>query len=115
MAYETVLIVKPQLSDEEVTKAVDAVKTVITKAGGEVLAEDKWGRRRLAYPIRKEREGFYSYLKFNAPSTILQSLNQHFRVTEDVMRHLTVTVQDRPSKPRKIRKKPAPAPAPAAS
>lgn len=107
MMYETVLIVKPQLSDEEVAKTLEAVKAVIVKETGEILAEDKWGRRKLAYAINREREGFYAYLKFRAPSTILQSLNHHFRVTDDVMRHLTVSVVDKPSKPKKTKKKPA--------
>jgi small subunit ribosomal protein S6 len=98
--YETIIIAKPQLSDEQVNELVEKSKKVITENGGELLAEDRWGRRKLSYPIMKAREGVYAYLKFKAGSPALEKLSHHFKVIDTVLRATTVLAL-RPQKPRK--------------
>jgi small subunit ribosomal protein S6 len=104
--YETVVVVHPRLSDSEVSKFSDKTKKTITEGGGELLSEDTWGRRKLAYPIEKAREGFYIYYKFQAPGTLVQKLNKNFRIDESILRTLTVLLQ----KPRKVKVKTPKAP-----
>lgn len=88
--YETVLVVKPQLSDGEIGALIDKTKKLITGEGGEILNEDKWGRRKLAYHIQHCREGFYVYLKYQAGPAVPVRLEGHFKVQEPVIRTLTV-------------------------
>lgn len=100
--YETVLVVKPQLSDQEVGGIVDKTRQLISGEGGSILNEDRWGRRKLAYQIKHCREGFYVYLKFNAPPSLVGRLEQHFRLQEPVLRTITVRQEIRkPLPPRK--------------
>ena len=84
--YELVLILKPQMSDVEIAEFVEKTKKLIAQNGGEVLTEDKWGRRKLAHPIGHERDGFYSYMKFQSLPQSITKLSQHFKVQESVMR-----------------------------
>lgn len=93
--YETVMVVKPQFSDPEVLEIIEKTKKVISGEGGEILTEDKWGRRKLTYPIRQAREGFYAYVKFQGPPTTLAKLNHHFRVADSYLRTLTVQAKER--------------------
>jgi small subunit ribosomal protein S6 len=64
----------------------------ISKNGGAVINADRWGRRRLAYPIKKKNAGFYVQLLHKSPTDIVQKLEQAFKLDEDVIRHLTVVV-----------------------
>lgn len=97
--YETVIVVKPQLSDPEVLEVIEKTKKVITGEGGEILVEDKWGRRKLTYPIKHAKEGFYAYLKFQGPAAVLPKLSHHFRVIDSFLRTMTVQANERKAKP----------------
>lgn len=111
VTYETVIIIHPRLSDAEVADFAEKTKQTIGKGGGEVLGEDRWGRRKLAYPIKNSREGFYLYLKYNAKGALVNDMNRQFRIQEDILRTLTVHAED----PAHTQPKPrAPKPAPAA-
>lgn len=98
--YESIFISPVELASNKLDDYVEKIKSLITKAGGEILAVEKWGRRRLAYPIRRHREGFYIFLKFKSPSVVLAELNQFYRVSEEVViRQLTVkAVRVRPGR-----------------
>src|SRR5579864_8217727 len=99
-SYETIIIAKPQLSDEQVNELVEKAKKVITEQGGEIVAEDRWGRRKLSYPIQKAREGVYAYMKFKGGAPVLERLNHHYKVLDTILRATTVLAL-RPQKPRK--------------
>jgi len=102
--YETVVVIKPQLSDPEVLEVIDKTKKVISGEGGEILNEDKWGRRKLTYPIRQAKEGFYAYLKFQGPANVLPKLSHHFRVADSFLRTMTVQANERKPIPVKVKK-----------
>ncbi|MCX5788567.1 MAG: 30S ribosomal protein S6 [Elusimicrobia bacterium] len=102
--YETVVVIKPQLSDPEVLEVIDKTKTIISGEGGEILNEDKWGRRKLTYPIKHAKEGFYAYLKFKCPPAVLPKLSHHFRVVDSFLRTMTVQANERKMKPAKVKK-----------
>jgi small subunit ribosomal protein S6 len=97
--YETVVIVQPKLADEAVAEFVEKTKKMIQKGGGEILSEDRWGRRKFAYPIQHVREGYYFYLKYQASGQLVQKMGQQFRLTDDILRSMTVLVPERKAAP----------------
>lgn len=117
LTYETIILIHPRLSDQEVAEFAEKTKTAITKGGGEVLGEDRWGRRKLAYPIGSSREGFYLYLKYNAKGALVNEMSRQFRIQEDILRTLTVHAEDpahvvpKPRAPKPAAGAAAPAPA----
>ncbi len=108
--YETVLILKPVLSDPEVVEFVDKTKASVTSDGGELVNSEVWGRRKLTHFIGKAREGVYVYMKYKAGPALLKKLAHNFSVSETVLRDMTVVAQDRKMREKKPKKaKPAPA------
>jgi small subunit ribosomal protein S6 len=92
--YETVFILTPVLSDQQMKDTVEKFKQVLKDNGAEMLNEENWGLKKLAYPIQHKTTGFYQLLEFKAPSTIVNSLEIEYRRDERVMRFLT-TVLDK--------------------
>ncbi len=88
--YETVFILTPVLSDAQMKEAVEKFKTLLTDQGAEIVNEEDWGLRKLAYPIDKKTTGFYTFLEFNADPTVIDKLEVNFRRDERVIRFLTV-------------------------
>jgi small subunit ribosomal protein S6 len=103
-AYETIFITPAELLPAKHDELTERVTSIVTKAGGEIQTVDKWGRRRLAYPIGRHREGFYTLIAFKSPGAVPAEITQLYKVSEDVIRHLTYKA---------LRFKPAP-PVPAA-
>jgi small subunit ribosomal protein S6 len=104
--YETVLILKPVLSDPEIAEFVEKTKTSISGDGGEIASSEIWGRRKLTHVIGKAREGVYIYLKYKAAPALLRKLAHNFSVSDNVLRDMTVAVRDRKireKKPKKIK------------
>jgi small subunit ribosomal protein S6 len=87
-AYELVFIVHPDLDDSAFKDVVERVKGWITEAGGQIDKVDVWGKRRLAYPIRKQREGQYVLLMIQLEPAFCATLERNLRFTEPVMRFL---------------------------
>ncbi|MFC1679059.1 30S ribosomal protein S6 [Elusimicrobiota bacterium] len=104
--YETVIVVHPRLSDPEIADFADKTKLMITKDGGEILSEDRWGRRKLAYPIRKSREGYYIYMKYKAKGSLVMKMGQQFRIQDHILRALTVHAHKAKSNGAKSKPKP---------
>jgi small subunit ribosomal protein S6 len=88
--YETVFIATPVLSENQMKEAVEKFKKVITSNGGEIINEENWGLRKLAYPIQKKSTGFYYLIEFRAESNLIQSLEIEYRRDERIIRFLTV-------------------------
>jgi small subunit ribosomal protein S6 len=90
--YETVIILTPLLS-EEAQKEVFAKFTKLLKDGGaEIVQEDNWGLRKLAYPIQKKTTGYYHLTEFKAPGEIINKLELEYKRDERIMRFLTVSL-----------------------
>lgn len=90
--YETTFIVNASLDDVQVDGVIGRVQETITKNGGTVSSLNKWGRKRLAYPINKRTNGFYVNIEFDAPGTLLAPLERSFQLDEMILRHLTVVL-----------------------
>ena len=116
--YETVFILTPVLSDDQMKEAVEKFKDVLVQNGAEIVNEEEWGLRKLAYPIQKKTTGFYCLLEFKGEPTIVKKLDVAFRRDERVIRFLTFRLdkyaQEYAEKRRNLRanknnEKPAPA------
>ena len=87
--YETVFILTPVLSDVQMKEAVEKFKGILQAEGAEIINEENWGLKKLAYPIQKKSTGFYQLVEFNADPTVIDKLELNFRRDERVIRFLT--------------------------
>jgi len=99
--YETMYILSPDIPEEEVEAHVSKYRDLVTEAGAEVLDTQMRGKRRLAYPIAKHREGIYVQLNHNGDGQQVATLERAMRLSEDVIRYLTVK-QDGPMPPPRV-------------
>ncbi len=87
--YETVFILTPVLSDVQMKEAVEKFKGILTAGGAEIINEENWGLKKLAYPIQKKSTGFYHLIEFKADPTLIAKLEVNYRRDERVIRFLT--------------------------
>jgi small subunit ribosomal protein S6 len=90
--YETVFILNPVLSDDQMKDTVDKFVKVLKKANADVLNIEHWGLRKLAYPIQKKSTGFYALIEFSAAPEMIETLETEYRRDESVMRFLTIAL-----------------------
>ncbi len=88
--YETVFIVTPVLSDGEIKKSIQNVADMLKKEGAEIVHEDHWGLRQLAYPIQKKTTGIYHIIEYKADNKVVEKLEIAFKRNENIMRFLTI-------------------------
>jgi small subunit ribosomal protein S6 len=86
--YELMLIINPQLTDAEVGEAVEKAKKILTDAKGEVLNEDRLGRKKFTHNVGKNRDGFYVYMKVKAAPESVKAINHSLKLQETVLRAL---------------------------
>ena len=84
------LIVIPELDEEQVENTIGRFRTIIERTGGEVGETNYWGRRKLAYEIDHRADGFYAVMEFSAGERTLVELKRILRVSDDVLRHIVV-------------------------
>ena len=90
--YETVFILNPALSEEQVEKAVDKYEKYLKSNGAKIINKEIWGLKKLAYSIENKNSGFYNLLEYTASPEIVSSLELDFTRDETIMRYLTVTL-----------------------
>ena len=90
--YESVAIINATLEDEQIEVTISRILEVITSHGGEIIDVDKWGRKRLAYPIQKAKSGYYLVLRFKSPTDLIAVLERNYRLDENIIRYLTITL-----------------------
>lgn len=88
--YESVAIINATLEDDQIESTISRMQETITTHGGEILDLDKWGRKRLAYPINKAKSGYYVIFRFNAATDLVAILERNYRLDENVIRYLTI-------------------------
>ncbi len=88
--YETVFILTPVLSDEQMKETVAKFKTLLTDNGAEIVNEETWGLKKMAYAIQKKSTGFYCLLEFKAEPELVKTLETGYRRDEKVIRFMTV-------------------------
>ena len=88
--YETVFILNPVLSDEQIKETVQKYEEFLVSKGAEMVSKEDWGLRKLAYPVQHKKNGFYHLFEFKAPGEAIEPLELAFRRDERMMRYLTV-------------------------
>ena len=96
--YELMLVIRPDVADDRSQAVIDRTTRQIVASGGQIVKVAPWGRRRLAYPIDRHREGSYHIVLFDAPGEAVLELERGLLITEEVLRHL-VTRVERPARP----------------
>ena len=91
--YETVFILTPVLSDAQMKEAVDKFKDILTNMGAEIINEENWCLKKLAYPIEKKSTGFYELVEFKAEPTVIANFELQLRRDERILRYLTVKME----------------------
>ena len=91
--YETVFILTPVLSEQQMKETVEKFKGVLAAQGAEIINEESWGLKKMAYPIQKKSTGFYQLIEFKAEPTTIDKLEIAYRRDERVLRFLTVKME----------------------
>ena len=118
--YDIVMLVTPDLSDEEAQKVAGDYRKILTDGGAEIVKEDFWGRRRLAFPILRKREALYCHLQVRADPALVAETERRLRLSDQILRHLAVRADEELKRAAKMaerqkakaaRRPPKPAPA----
>jgi small subunit ribosomal protein S6 len=92
--YEELFILKPDVPEEEIDPFVETLRTQLVATGATVDKIEKWGKRRLAYRVDKYREGFYVLFQFTAPPETVKELERRLRVADQVLKFITVRIDE---------------------
>ncbi len=87
--YESIFILKPSISDEDVQKTIVKMEGIV-KQGAEIIATENWGKKKLAYEVAKEKRGVYVLLRFQGKGDIISELERNYRIDDNVIKFLTV-------------------------
>jgi small subunit ribosomal protein S6 len=99
--YETAFLLSPKLSEEETASFITQMAEVISQKKGKMIKEDRWGKRRMAYPIKRFEEAFYVIFLYEADPDVPYELERRFKQTESVLRFLTVKKESKENKRKK--------------
>ncbi len=92
--YETICILRPTLAEEQINTLIENTTNIIQSDSGQIIDLDKWGLKKLAYPIKKETLGFYFYCDFAGSPEAVSEMERKFRIDDSVLRYLTVKISD---------------------
>ena len=92
--YETISIIRPAAGEEAVAKISERTAEIITAAGGEIMAVDNWGLKKLAYPIKKEETGYFVYTVFKGNGAGVDEMERIFRIDDNVLKYMTIRLDD---------------------
>ena len=84
--YEGIFIIKPEVKDEDVKNVFKVISDSVTKHGGTIKKEEPWGRRQLAYPVKKAKEGHYYKLDFSVATETIAKLEEAYRLNDNILR-----------------------------
>ena len=94
--YELMLVLRPDVPDDRIQAVIERTTREIVSDGGQIVKVAPWGRRRLAYPIDRAREGSYHIILFEGPSGVIAEVERTLQITEEVLRHLITRDERRP-------------------
>ena len=103
--YEIGFIVTPEVSEEEVKKITESITSTITKAQGVIENLDEWGRKKLAFPIHKNLEGYYVFVQTEVDGSVIAILERRLKQMEKVLRFITLRLDDKLKKSNKLTKR----------
>ncbi len=88
--YESVLIINAALEEEQIETIISKIVENLKTSGAEIVEVDKWGRKRLAYPIQKSKSGYYLLLRYDAPADLISKFERTLRLDENIIRYITI-------------------------
>jgi small subunit ribosomal protein S6 len=103
-SYEIMFIVRPDVDEAEMDKLIETFSGYVTTGGGTITSTEKMGRRRLAYTVKKFNDGFYVLLIVQAPASLISEIERRLRVSEPVIKFLTVRMDEEDKRVAKIKK-----------
>jgi small subunit ribosomal protein S6 len=92
--FETLLLLSPELAADARASLLEGFKGVIGREGGVLRAEDHWGMRDLAYPVKKQMRGYYVRLEFSGPGALIAELERNIRIADGIFKFVTVRLED---------------------
>lgn len=92
--YETTFVARQDISAQDVKRLTQEVSDIVTSNGGKIVKKEYWGLRNIAYKIKKNRKGHYTMLGIEAPANAIEELNRKYHINEDIIRDLTVRVEN---------------------
>lgn len=95
--YENIVILNASPSDEEIEASLKKIRDLITNSGGEILKTDVWGRRKLAYEIKKQKKGFYMLIAFRSASSLIKKLEDYYKVFDPVIKYIVIKLDKKQS------------------
>ena len=96
--YEGCFLLRADLPEEEIEKEAENIEKTLINSGANIVKKENWGRKTLAYPIKKKQEGVYYLFYFTAPSTIKQSIEENLKLRENILRYLLIKRKTLPQK-----------------
>ncbi len=103
--YEIGFIVTPEVNEEEVKKIIETITSIITKSKGVIENLDEWGRKKLAFPIQKNLEGYYVFVQTEVDGAVIATLERRLKQMEKVLRFITLRLDDKLKKSNKLTKR----------
>tara|TARA_B100000686_G_scaffold336841_1_gene407201 strand:- start:495 stop:977 length:483 start_codon:yes stop_codon:yes gene_type:complete len=100
--YESTLIARPDISGQQVESLSEQFQEIVRDKGGEVAKTEYWGLRSLTYRIKRNRKGHYLHMQIDAPADAIAEMERNMRINEDVMRYLTIRVDELDPEPSAI-------------
>lgn len=92
--YETVFIIDPNIESEDIEKVIEDTQNLISGSGGTVIRVDKWGKKRLAYEVKGNRDGYYVLVNFEAEPQFVQRLGRYYGLTEEIIKYMTLKAEE---------------------
>lgn len=90
--YESAILINAALDDETIKSLIERIQETITTNGGEILEVEDWGRKRLAYQVKKSKIGYYAIFRFNSLPDLVPKLERYYRLDETILRYLTIAL-----------------------
>lgn len=90
--YESAVLLNAALDDETIKNAITRIKETITVNGGEIKEIEDWGRKRLAYQVKRSKIGYYTIFRFDSPPDLISKLERYYQLDENILRYLTITL-----------------------
>lgn len=100
--YESVVIVRPSLSDPDIHQFTEAYTARLEQGGGVILKVDNWGKRKLAYEVKGERKGVYFCFTFSGPGKVIRPLENANRIDDTILKSMTIRIKNAPEKPEAV-------------
>ena len=93
--YESIYIIRPTVEEEGIKALIERFSNLIQQEGGQIENVDEWGKRRLAYPIDDLNEGYYVLVNFSAGPHLPEELERNYKITDDILRYLTIRLDEK--------------------